>query len=77
MWSAVDSANFYLDNDLNLLDRCDAMLVLPYKVEYKTVDGDMQQTGTSVELDFAKDRHIPIFTMQTLPLGTDFEKEYL
>ena len=77
MWSAVDSANFYLDNDLNLLDRCDAMLVLPYIVEYKTVDGDLQQTRTSVVLDFAKDRHIPIFTMQTLPLGTDFEKEYL
>lgn len=73
MMTGIGDAAYYIENDLNQLDRCDAVLVLPYKVEYK----DGQQSGTSTELDFAEDRDIPIYTVDTLPTGADFDNSRL
>lgn len=70
MITGVNNAAWYIDNDLNLIERCDAVCVLPYKTEYK----DGQQSGTSIELDFAENRNIPIFTLETLPRGEDFDR---
>lgn len=53
----------YMDVDLALLHKCDAMLVLPYTIEYT----NQEQTGTSEELDFAEDNGIPVYTLETLP----------
>ena len=71
MVTGITDREHYMDNDLNLLSRCDAVLVLPYKVEIS----NGQQTGTSEELDFAEDHNIPIYTLETLPLASDFDRD--
>ena len=77
MVTGIADAEYYLDNDLNVLSRCDAVLVLPYKKEYSDGDGGpMRQTGTSRELDFAEDQSIPVFTIETLPWAHDFDRAY-
>lgn len=70
MISGIKDSEYYIDNDLNQLERCDALLVLPFKVEYK----DGNQCGTSIELDFAEDRNIPIYTCDSLPTAEEFDK---
>lgn len=53
----------YLDTDFAVLARCDALCVLPYKVEEK----DGMRSGTSLELDLAEELGIPVYTEETLP----------
>lgn len=57
-----------LDNDFNLLYRCSAILILPFKVEKK----DEVATGTSQEVDFAASMCIPMYSLETLPTAMEF-----
>lgn len=69
MITGVSNAKHYLDNDYNQIARCDAVLILPIK----TAD---PKAGTNRELDFAERMNIPIFTLETLPTGTEFDLQY-
>jgi len=69
MVTGIKRASYYLDNDFNLLSRCDAVCVLPY---IETQDAAGVKCGTAQELDFAELNGIPIYTSQTLPSGSVF-----
>lgn len=76
MITGIKDVQYYIDNDLNQLSRCDAVCVLPYKVEYSPDGkGGTNQSGTSTELDFAEDHNIPIFTIETLPTAEEFDAQ--
>lgn len=70
MITGIKDVQYYIENDLNQLSRCDAVCVLPFKVEYNE---SKEQSGTSTELDFAEDHNIPIFTVETLPTAAEFD----
>lgn len=70
MVNGVASPDYYLDNDFNLIDRCDAVLLLPFEVAYKA-DGSM--TGTEKEIAFAEFRGLPVYTEDTLPCAHRFD----
>lgn len=71
MVTGITDFKYYIENDLNQLSRCDAVCVLPYKKE----EFESRKTGTSVELDFAEDHNIPIFTIETLPTAEEFDAQ--
>ena len=56
--------NYYLDNDFNLLSRCDAVCMLPH--------GNNPDCGAAQELDLAESLGIPIYTRNTLPTAEEF-----
>lgn len=62
-----------LDNDFNLLSRCDAVLVLPYT---KEINDRGRPAGVAQELDLAESLDIPVYTVLTLPNGRDFDAMY-
>lgn len=59
----------YMVTDLSVLSKCSAVCVLPFKKEelINTETGEVTQTGTAEEIDFAQDWGIPVFTEETLP----------
>jgi nucleoside 2-deoxyribosyltransferase len=67
----VDLVNI-LDNDFNLLSRCDAVLMLPHTIEIK----DGVKTGMAQEMDLAESLDIPIYSLGTLPTAEQFNSMY-
>lgn len=53
----------YLQIDLSILSKCDAMFLLPYTVASK--DGVL--SGTHQEVDFAEENNIPVYNESSLP----------
>lgn len=70
MITSDDNTINILNNDFNLLIRCDAVLVLPYTKEH-TDTGAF--TGVAQELNLAELLDIPIYTPGTLPTGPEFD----
>jgi nucleoside 2-deoxyribosyltransferase len=70
MVTGIASAEYYLDNDYNIIDRCDAVLLLPCKMERK---GGMM-SGTEKEIDFAETRGIPVYTFDSFPNALTFNR---
>lgn len=64
MVTGNDDRDRYLAVDFSILAKCDCVCVLPYKLE-ENADGS--RTGTSLEIDFAETRGIPVYTEETLP----------
>jgi nucleoside 2-deoxyribosyltransferase len=68
MVTGIGSAEHYLDNDYNLIDRCDAIMLTTMPPTKESM------SGTEREVDFAEFRGIPVYTKDTLPTASDFDK---
>lgn len=59
----------YLETDRAILARCSAVALLPYSAEESVdpVTGEVVQSGTAEEIEFAQDIGLPIYTEETIP----------
>jgi hypothetical protein len=65
MVTGIGDSNHYLDNDFNMLSRCDAVLVLPFE--------EILGCGTGQELDLAEHLGIPVYTQNYIPTASVFQ----